>query len=550
MGFKFEIGDRTYEAVEYTVQEAATPLAAGDSSGQVGTFSISLPVPDPDINPNHPVTVFGPQVLVGESIRIVDTRKGFTLGRVESVSQARGNGSFTVNGTSRLGLLNVYGIQAQPFAGSLADAFEYYLSLANVTTDLFVDSSIATDPVVFPGWNGELWFNLKQMAAAIDCDISLVSGIVLLRPIRSRIASRGRDIDRSVETGGGQLALNVEVYQYNNRVITNELVYPPGGWSEEVTVITVNAGETVEEVIELSASVSSITQPVMQTFVSRTHDSSSVFTVVGDDGLPIDPAQWTANGGSLVVSINPDTVSLTVRVTAPTGLPNASGELIGVYGIALSDTDSTGRYSTLRILGSGVAFDKQLVRIPTGVSPLRTSTEVGVTIDNPFISTREQLYRAGTRAAKQYTGRVQTLSGSVVSINRLGDSGQATYPTYADVQAIAAGRTYAQMQTEWGGMTYGGLQAMFFETVRDNFENQVFGNVAGARIWDAKTRRWYRIRSGTLNASSIQFNADDDLLYSDVQAVLAGKTYAQVQALFNGFAYAQVALAGAYNGGN
>ena len=158
MGFKFEIGNRTYEAVEYTVQEAATPLAAGDSTGQVGTISITLPTPDPDIYPGHPVNEFGPQVLVGESVRISDTRKGFTLGKIDSVSHNRGGGTFTVNCTSRLGLLNIYGVQSQPFSGLLSDAFHYYLSLAGVTSDIYIDPVLSSETVIFPGWSGELWY--------------------------------------------------------------------------------------------------------------------------------------------------------------------------------------------------------------------------------------------------------------------------------------------------------------------------------------------------------------------------------------------------------
>ncbi len=125
-----------------------------------------------------------------------------------------------------MGSLNVYGIQAQPFVGTLRAAFEYYLSLAGLTTDLFVDDSIGSRPVVFPGWSGELWYYLKLMAAAQDCDVSLVSGIILLRPIRSRIATQDRDTDRGVSSGSTTLAQAVEVYQYDNRAITNELVYP------------------------------------------------------------------------------------------------------------------------------------------------------------------------------------------------------------------------------------------------------------------------------------------------------------------------------------
>lgn len=229
MGFRLLIDGRDYEAEGFSVQEAATPLAAGDSSGQVGTISFSIPQPDPDVVPNHPINLFGPNYLLGKHVRLDDTRKGFTLGTVSQARRTQRSALIEVTAISRLGELNIYNVQAQPFVGTLDDAFQYYLSLANITYDFAVDPSIATRPVIFPGWNGELWYHLKQMAVAVDCDISLVSGVILLRPIRARVATRGRDIDRTFSVGGGSLAQNIEIINYDNRVITDELVYPPGG---------------------------------------------------------------------------------------------------------------------------------------------------------------------------------------------------------------------------------------------------------------------------------------------------------------------------------
>ena len=544
MAFRLLIGGTPFDFTEYSVQEAATPLAAGDSSGQVGTITFTIPALDPELNPNHPLIRYGTNWLLRREVRLEDSRKGFTLGRVTSLQPSRQAGVIQVTATSRLGNLNVYNVQAQPFVGTLAEAFANYLALANVTTDFLVDPAIATRHVVLPGWNGELWYFLKQMAAALDCDISLVSGVILLRPIRTRTATRGRDIERTGNIGGGSLAQNIVVVQYNNRAISNELVYPPGGWSEDVTTINVNAGESVSQVLELSASVSVIAQPTMQTFVSRFHNSSSVYTVVGDDGLPIQPAQWVAAGGRLSLEINPDTTSLTVNITAPTGIRNKDGTEIGVYGLALSSESNTGRYSTLRIVGSGVAFSKEEVRVPTGISPAETATEVGITIDNPFLSTRNQVYTAASRAVRAYNGTAQSINGSVSSINRRGETGEVVLRTYAEMQTLHAARTYAQVQTFYSGQTYLQVQEAFNSGIEDRFENQVFGNVAGARVWDESSKRWYRIRTGTMAPGPIQFEAEDDLMHSDVQSFLSGQTYAQVQVRYNGFSYREVDLMG------
>lgn len=556
MGFQCLIGGDAYELEDFSVSEASTPLSAGDSSGQVGTVTLSIKRPDPfgqvpsslqdSSYVGNPVfATLGAQMLIGKDFRLTDSRKGFTLGKIVEASD-NSQGTISITCESRLGLLNVYGVQAPPVIGTLSQAFETYLDLAGVTTDLFVDPSIAGRQVVFPGWSGELWFYLKQMAAAIDADVSLVSGVILLRPIRERIAARGREVSSSFSIGG-PTAQFVEVFKYNNRPISNRLVYPPGGWTEQVAVINVNAGEYLEEVIELSASVSSIQQPTMQTFVSRAHSSSSVFTVVGDDGLPVSPAAWTDSGGSLSVEINPDTTSLTVKIQAPTSdLPNKDGTPIGVYSISLSSDSSTGRYSTLRIIGSGVAFKKESVRFATGLTESQTGTEVGETIDNPFLSTTNQLYRAGTRAARRYKGKTLTGSFEVISVNQLGDSGSAAYPEYGFVQGLHSGKTYATVKAGYAGKGYGRVKADLFELVSNDFDNQVFGNVSGARAYNPRLRRWMRIREGTLSPSTISARADDDLTHGDVKSLYGDLSYASERALFQGLTYSERNLAGLY----
>ncbi|MCK9599440.1 MAG: hypothetical protein M0R06_10395 [Sphaerochaeta sp.] len=523
----------------------------------MGTITLTLVLPDPDIERDDPFWLYGPEWFIGEAVTLTDTRKGFTLGTVDGCDRDDVSARVTITCLSRLSELNVFNINAQPFVGTLESAFEYYLGLAGITTDLFVDTTLASRSVVFPGFTGELWYHLKQMAVAEDCDISLVSGVILLRPIRARVAERGRDIARSSSTQSGSLAQTVEVYWYDTSEITDELVYPPGGWTPEVEVLNVNAGETAEYQLELSASLSAIQTPVMETFVAQDYDASSVYTIVADDGLPVSPTQWANNGGSLTVTINPDTTTLTVSLVGATNIPVASGETSKAFSVALASDDTGSRYSTLRLVGTGVAYVRTLRTFRTGITDAQTATVVGETIDNTFLNDLDSVIRAGVRAARRWAGTVPSLSGTVGAINRRGDSGVASYPIYSAVQTELdtelTAPTYGDVQTWYvttqALATYGDVQTYWFETVQDDYANQVFGNVSGARVWDKTRRRWYRIRSGTLTPGSIAFTqADDDLLHSDMQTLYATSTYGDVQTLKADFTYQQDYLVGAYNG--
>lgn len=526
MGVRLTIDGKDYEAVTYTVREDSTPTSSDDSSGSVGQITFDL------------VGVEHPFLLEGKEVSLKDTRRGTTVGTVTQVQETDYD-KVSVSCLTRLGKLNIYDVQAQPFHGTLRDAFLYYASLAEQVVDVAIDEQIATRQVVFPGWYGELWYFLKQMAAAQDCEITLVSGVILLRPLRSREIIRHRDIERGRRYGGQSLARAVEVYQYNNRVIENKLVYPPEGWTPETEVITVGAGETTEMVLELSASVTYIQPPVMQTFVSQEYSSSSVYTIVGDDGLPIVPSQWTASGGRLEVSINPDTTSLTVTVTGAEGIRGIKGDIISSYSVALGADYTGNRYSTLRLIGTGVAFNKEKIRVRTCVKDQLTGTDVGITIDNPFLSTANDAWAAGVKAARWFAGEKMDLSGTVSAVNQIGDSGSAAYPKYSFDQSEHQGKTYGQVQSENAGKTYETIRQAYYELVQSDFNNQVFGNVNGARVWDRKTLRWYRTRGATVGPGPITFEAEDDLLHDDVEGKYGSITYQDEEAFFTGRTYSE-----------
>ena len=526
MGIRIRIGDNAYEASAYSVQEDSTPTKSDDSTGSVGALTFSIPK-TPGLHP---------WMWEGLNVTLADTRRGSTIGFVSGVTE-NDHGDIQVTCQSRLGKLNIYGAQAQPFQGTLRDAFAYYLSLANQDYDLLVDPQIVDRPVIFQGWTGELWFYLKQMAAAQDCEIALVSNILLLRPLGTREAVQHKGIARSRTYGGSQLARSVEVYYYNNRPITEQLVYHPGGWSDEVEVISVGAGQEIERTLELSASVTSVVQPVMQTFVGPDVSDASVYTVVGDDGLPIPPQQWADQGGWLRVTVDPSTNTLTLKVRGANRIANKDRTIIANYSIALGSDTSGNRYSTLRILGTGVAYNKELVTVRTCVDDSLTGTEVGITIDNPFLSTQDQAYSAGVKSARLYAGHKMVINGQLTTINQLGDNGSAVYPRYSFDQAQHQGKTYAQVRTLNLGKTYYDIEQAYYAVVRSDFDNQVFGNANGVRVWDNISSRYYRVRTATTDPATVDFEAEDDLTNDDVQAFTEPLTYALDKLRYDGLTY-------------
>lgn len=554
MGIRVTIGGNDYQVEDYSVSEEATPLAAGDVTGSVGEMTFSLPIPDPDIRPDHPITRYGAEWLINQPVEILsDTNYGFTLGRVNSVSPS--TAVVQVSCVSRLGELNVFNVQAQPFIGSLKLAFEYYASLANINVGVVVDDEIADRQVTFPGFSGELWVNLKELAAAQDCDISLVSGVILLRPIRSRVAVKGRTFQQSGSSGGSQLAQAIEIYWYDTTPVTDKLVYPPDGWSPEVEILNVNAGEEAEYTLELSASLSSFQTPVMVTSVDQYYDSSSVYTVVADDGFPVTPSAWEEGGGKVEFILNPDTTSFTVKLFGAENVLTDTGEPSKSFSLALESDGRSARYSTVRILGTGVAFSRNLKRIRTGIGPDRTATEIGVTIDNKFINDLETLYTLGIRAAQDWAGGISTLSGEVSTVTSRGDKGIEDVMSFDAVEdylwnVVGGGATFDQVKAWYlsrGFETFADVQEWWRSQTANDFTNQTFGNVQGARFWDSSRKRWFRIRSASSTPGGISIEtADDDLTFGDVDEFFAelGYTFDDVEQSRQGLTFDQERMVG------
>lgn len=486
---------------------------------------------------------------VAVSMQIAGGSSGFNRVSITFTTIASGTVVFSVLNTgAAMALGNVVAFRdAQIDAGTVATL---YFDGNTGTTTPFLDyywtglpdaSPSISGPTqfVFPGWNGNAWLIIKQMASAQSVEIALASDDVVMRPFRQRTAVTARDASVGWATSDSNTAQSVEVYYYETEVVTNGLVYPLGGWTPDVEVQSVNAGATTKYTVDLvpstqatdgsqvttgpGASITSIQQPVCVTSVDENYSASSVYTVTGSDGLPIPPAEWAAGGGSVTVAIGEDTQSLIFTIVGSNDTQYAP------YDIAMASGTSN-EYSSLRIVGSGVFYNRQVVTLRNGNDPDLSPTVIGATVDNPFITSYEQAWRTGLWTLAAFTGPTMTVSVTSTGINQVGDSGSYVYPTMGDFNAEYAGMTMGAWNALHAGMSMGDFDAEQFALVQGDFANQAFGNVGGARYYS--DFMWYRIRTvSDWSPTSIQFTAERDTTFADFNEVHAGMTMGQFNAL-------------------
>lgn len=495
---------------DFSVEEEATPIDPSSSLGGVGRITFSL-LEDADS-----------KLLVG-NVTLVEGVKGKTSGLVQSVS---GDGEkVSVVSDSILGLFNVERT-VPPYVGTLSGAISFYCDFVDIPNVITIDPSIASRAVICPGWKGNVWVGVKQFLAKEQVEMSLVFNQIHVRPLRTLVASVDRSISEGWSIDKSTAARTVQVNYYNNQYGENLEVYPVA--TDDATIFQVDANETVVFQERVNASLFSVNQPVAQDWVGnqRYTGTTGVYAVVGNDGLPITAAQWNSTGGYVSVAITDDPSIIEVTIHGSTITDYAP------YRIAMSSGSST-FYNSLHITGEAIVTTEENVVLKTGITDTSSSNEVGVVVQNPFISTKEEAYSLGLLTAAAYAGLNYTITGTARDINRGDGSRALILATIGDFnEAVDPGTTIASFNTDWSGQTIADFNVYWQEQIDLLFENQSFGNASGARV--LKKDANFRIIAATTNAVNVQYTATLDTLMSDFSSRWTGMTIADFNTQFNG----------------
>ncbi len=495
--------------INYSYTEGSTPLVPGDESGAIGDVSIEV------LNDNDASIL-----LYKDEFYLQDNFHGSVLGDVESVSG--NNDTVTMGGRSKLALLNVDTI-IPPRSGAIGDILEGVFNDLGITTNILKDAGLSAATVRVPGFEGDAWVYVKDLCSAYEVEVTVIRDYIVVRPARQRLIDATNIIDKSWQIQDIELAQTFDVAYYNYVARTDYLVYPEGGWNSEVQVYQVAANETTEFEIDLEFFLTSVQQPTVQDTVTKEYDIASVYSVSGNDNLPVSAAFWSDYGGDMAFEILGDGSRVKVTITGPTYEP------LSPYSISISDGSTS--YSTLRIVGTGMDYNRQLYTEKTGLTVSDTPTVKGDEIDNPAIDTLEDAKRYALFARRLYSLPTQTYSTSSNTFPRLeGSIPSIFYPTFDDFDdSLATGYSFSNFNADYSGLSFDE-----FTTTLGNEVPQGFGEVAGSRVQldDAM----YRVRSTTITPDIVSLDAEYDTLFSDLDDVYGAATWSDLEAGWSGLA--------------
>lgn len=466
----------------YSYKDESTPLNIADSSGGVPELTFDVAVTD------DTALLYRSEVEFKDGAVTV-------VGRVTGVDTSDATASVPLR-SDLAGLVATRNLP--PVAGTLSTAIRAYLDACGLSQMplVFTPVSAGSRVVAYPGGEHEVWVWLKEVLASQGLEALYVSGALYVGDIAAMYAANAatyqtpdpaRDTTRGLSISEGELARNVEIKYYNNVYAANELVYPQGGWNEDVQVYQVDAGEVQEHEIETGVSIVSFKQPTMVSFVAADYTGpNSVYAIAGNDGLPVPADLWRDAGGKVEIELAPDTTTLLLKLTGPVG---TWAENYGPFRLAMAaDTGGGSAYSSLRINGSGVFMHEASIIVPTGVEDDDTAQDVGITVESRAVMHRSQAYDLAPAVASAYAGTNIEKSGGLA---------------------------------------------------RDEKKWWLFG-LSGAHVRTADAL--YRIRTVNYGPTTADYTAEPFTRFSDLDDVWGGGSFAEFETLYAGYTFTDLGI--------
>lgn len=506
-----------------------------------------------------------PEIFEGLNFTLEDSRYGRIPGRIDSVSETDDTWEFTC--ISTLGLLNSRNVELPPVEATASQILRDYVRAGGVPwVPIYVEPELDSEVLRLPRREGDLWVLLKQFAAGLNAEISVVDGVVILRRPRRLVTEPGRYFSRSVDSSNqdpkpGVILQTETLAPSESEETLGVNVYPQGFINQTLPVIAVAGGETSEVEVTLSSEVGDLFVPRHEDVYRKVAVYDDLNAWVGDfylnvgfEGSRVTPTAllaqqiWLGNGwyrnyyGFTSADWSP-LFSLSIQ-RVPTSERTV---LVTFKAPKVVDSDGRSRTFSLASISGGAQVNGLNLystwamqagpltdsTFPTGS---RASKEDALDLlSSQNVSwTPDRISSVGYAAARRASGRYRTLSGSVDRLRPPYESNYYSSAPYSEAALFVGSRSYDDVPGAYSDVVnpvnYVEVQRYWDQNYESSIKSWIFGNVSGSRVWDEASNNFYRIRSATITPAGISISAETDTVHGDVDPKYQAEnlTYADV----------------------
>lgn len=289
-----------------------------------------------------------------------------------------------------------------------------------------LDYQATTDPaVIFPGWSGNVWANLKELFATYNVELvqDAATKTFIIRDIGSvttEFKNMKPALTRPVNLTGGRV---VDVIYQQPRA-GGGVVWDAAAENESVSIAAgasaVRILATDNHPVELAQPVPTDTLPIQP----------GQYYIVDSTGTHVPAETWRAAGGNLVLAVGDSPGTISATFTGPVTNPDG---FTGPYSFATGNTPAD--IPALSIVGNGT-FTTPAVFVRAGSQ--------GSPFNSPFIDTIDRILNRGHYPSLQDPHVVVELTVPTADLPAMG---QAVGTVFAYEQS-----RYRIIEVRWGNL--------------------------------------------------------------------------------------------------
>jgi hypothetical protein len=469
--------------ISFSYAEDASPISPANLNGGTGQVSAQLVQNEASR---------GSRIAINNEALLSDEEYGDINFTIKKLSLNEGLVSITGSTIqARLDVDRIALPQGSDASGyNLYEAIDYYCSIVGVVPNFEagLQEKLEAIEVDFIGWEGNVWEHLKMLCSAHPVDdydtlmeMYIVNDELWFREALSATLETSSLISsESIEIDAYDAAQTVKLAKYStdyraDSLIRQQNIATFNYANLELVSITdsfqVQANEKITRRVLVNASLESVDSVIVPVQSVQFPITYSQYVIVGKDEVPLTPAQWLGQGGSLEVTLTENPNEIEITITGP-NYPELEPFKIGVESSGGED------YPAFYIRGTGVFFERTEHTLYTGAP----ESEIGEAslIDNPFIVNDEIFWSAAARINRELCGPTFTFNqsiptgvdfgtttGSIVeafdskfriektNFSQTGVTIEgSSYVTFADFNAAWSGDDISDFDTSMDGLTF------------------------------------------------------------------------------------------------